>query len=695
MKKRIFFSTLSIFFVFLFSFKKYNYIKPKQYNYDVKIHRDKWGVPHIFGDTDSDVAYGLGYAHSEDDFETIQKILLATRGELASVIGKEGVPSDYLVNLLKIWETVDNKHINELSPQIIEICNSYANGVNRYIELNQDKLLLGGLYPVKGKDIIAGFIYRTPLMFELDWYIKKILNDEKPNFSFIESKNNSFYPMYGSNVIAVGKKRSSDGHTRIAINSHQPWEGPVAWYEVHLNSKEGLNVTGGLFPGSPVIFKGHNKNIAWSHTVNDPDLVDVYELILNPNDQNQYLIDDNWKNFVVSKARIKVKLWGPFSWTFKRDVFWSDHGPVLKTKHGIYAIRYSGQDKIGQVEQWYRINKSNDINEFKQAMKMMQIPMFNTLYADKEGNLFYIYNALLPKRASGYNWADILPGDKSKLIWKDYYDFLDLPQITNPDSDFLQNCNSTPYLATIGNENPQKKISNDAGIEEFQTNRALRAMELYGTDSSITRDEFYEYKYDTYYSKNSVMNFARKSFLKLFSSSDSLLISGKNIIERWDLGNQKNSKEATLCHLTFKIAYHLGDFKYNHQETMQRFKDAIYFLNKNFGKLDIELGQFQRLIRGEIDLPLDGAPDVLRAIYSDLKDDKWVAHSGDCFFQIVDWDENGNIYSESIHQFGSATKDSRSKHYSDQSKLFSNLKMKKVLMDLEEIKNNLEKTYEP
>ena len=128
---------------------------------------------------------------------------------------------------------------------------------------------------------------------------------------------------------------------------------------------------------------------------------------------------------------------------------------------------------------------------------------------------------------------------------------------------------------------------------------------------------------------------------------------------------------------------------------MQRFKDAIYFLNKNFGKLDIEFGQFQRLVRGEIDLPLDGAPDVLRAIYSDLKDDKWVAHSGDCFFQIVDWDENGNLYSESIHQFGSATKDSRSKHYSDQSKLFSNLKMKKVLMDLEEIKNNLEKTYEP
>ena len=57
------------------------------------------------------------------------------------------------------------------------------------------------------------------------------------------------------------------------------------------------------------------------------------------------------------------------------------------------------------------MNKSSNLEQFKDAMKMMQIPMFNTLYADKEGNLFYIYNGLLPKRSEDYNWSNILPGD--------------------------------------------------------------------------------------------------------------------------------------------------------------------------------------------------------------------------------------------------------------------------------------------
>ena len=358
--------------ILLYAFMgKHSRYEQKEYSYNVTIHRDIWGVPHIYGDLDEDAAFGLAYAHSEDDFKTIQDVLLALRGKLASVKGKDAAPVDYLVGMLKVWDTVELYYESQLSEKMKRVCQGYADGINRYIEKNPTNVI-SGLYPVSGKDIVAGFVFRTPLMFEFDWYIKKLMSEEKPTFAHVK-KRSSGYSMYGSNVIAVGPSRSSDQHTRIAINSHQPWEGPVTWYEAHIHSNEGWNVSGGLFPGSPVVFKGYNEHLAWSHTVNDPDLVDIYELTINPDNKNQYLLDGEWIDFEKRDLPITVKLWGPFHWTFKRELSWSLHGPVITANHGVYAMRYSGHSLVGQVEQWYKMNKSQDLYQFKDAMSMMQL----------------------------------------------------------------------------------------------------------------------------------------------------------------------------------------------------------------------------------------------------------------------------------------------------------------------------------
>ena len=667
-------------------------IPEKEYNYDVTIHRDTWGVPHIYGNSDEDAAFGLAFAHAEDDFETIQEILIATRGRLATIKGKDGAPLDYLVGFLDIWNLVES-NFDKLSPKIKNICKAYADGINRYIEKNP-KELINNLYPVTNKDIIAGFALRTPLMFNLHVYIEKTMKKEKPNFSDL-AIHKTDYSMYASNVFAVAPSRSDDGHTRIAINSHQPWTGPVTWYEAHIHSNEGWNIIGGLFPGSPVILKGHTENIAWSHTVNEPDLIDIYELTINPKNKNQYLFDGEWIDFRIKTHPIKVKILGPISWTFNQKLFWSKHGPVIKAKHGVYAFRYSGYDLIRQVEQWYQMNKATNLTEFKEAMKMMQIPMFNTLYADKTGNIFYLYNALLPKRKEGFDWHGILAGDNSNLIWNEYYSFEELPQSTNPESGYLQNCNSTPYLATVGQGNPEKILPDNTGIEDFQTNRAYRANELYGLDESITRDEFYVYKYDTYYSKDSGMYKVLNQFLKDVDTNDPELLEGLNLLRNWDFGNQKDNTGAALAQLTFKLTFNIDKLKYDYKETMERFKKGIKYLKKEFGRIDIPLGDMQILKRGGLELPLDGGPDVLRAIYTEMQDKRKVTLGGDCFFQIVDWDEDGNIVAESIHQFGSATLDENSPHYADQAKLFSNMDMKPSLTNLDEIKKNLKISYKP
>ena len=126
--------------------------------------------------------------------------------------------------------------------------------------------------------------------------------------------------MVASNVMAIAPQRSLDGYTRLWLNTHQPWDGPVAWYEAYLKSEEGWDFYGALFPGSPVPLIGHNKDLGWSHTVNSPDLIDVYKLTVNKQNKNQYWFEGYWKDFEIREVDIKVKIICPLSCTFKRII---------------------------------------------------------------------------------------------------------------------------------------------------------------------------------------------------------------------------------------------------------------------------------------------------------------------------------------------------------------------------------------
>ena len=666
--------------------------------YNVTIYRDTWGVPHIFGNKDGDTAYGLAYAHAEDDFKTIQDIMLALKGRLALEYGKDAAPNDYMVQLLEIWQVVEDRYSKDISKEVQDICEAYADGLNHYALLHPNEVIRG-MFPIDGKDVVAGFVHRTPLMFGLDKVLGQLVINEDPNIALnnkLKIENPFDNTLLGSNVIAVSPSRSADQFTRLAINSHQPWTGPVAWYEAHLHSEEGWNVNGGLFPGSPVVLVGHNKNLGWSHTVNSPDLIDVYELEINPENKNKYFFEGEWKDLQVSKISIPVKLIGPFSWTFHREALRSIHGPVIRNEQGAFAIRFSGSGEVRHVEQWFRMNKSKNLKDFTNAMKMMALPMFNTVYADKVGNIFYVYNALLPKRNINYDWSGILPGDQESLIWKDYYKFEELPQVLNPISGFLQNCNSSPFLATDGDDNPKEaSFPKHMGIETFQTNRALRVIELFSEDKSITKEEFYNNKFDTYYSKNSVLAINLNRFLNEAVSQDKDINEALKLMRNWDLNTDSTTIAMHLAYETIRPVYDPAKYIYDYDKNMNRLKDIITWTKAAFGKIEVKWGDIQRLKRGNTNLALSGGPDVLRAVYSKHEVRDKVGIAGDCYFEIVEWDKNGNVFAQSIHQFGTATQDSTSFHYDDQAKLFAKHKMKPVWMNLEDIKLNLEKAYHP
>jgi penicillin amidase/acyl-homoserine-lactone acylase len=648
--------------------------------FSARIERDDWGVPHIYGKRDADVSFGLAYAHAQDDYKIIADIILATRGKLASVYGKGAAVNDYYVHLMDIWNTIESNYESDVPADVRALCDGYAAGINLFLQ-DHPEHGLKKIFPVTGKDLIAGFSHRIPLMFGLDGVMKKLSKETRPQMIGLngnDSETESF-KMVASNVFAIAPHRSSDGYTRIWINSHQPWDGPVAWYEAHFISEEGWDFYGALFPGSPIPFIGHNPFLGWSHTVNSPDLIDVYELTINPKNNDQYWFEGSWKDLKVRKVPIKVKLFGPFSWTFKRKVKESIHGPVMEFDHGTYALRISSLKNMKFMEEWYRMGKATNFNEFRNAMEIHALPMFNTGYADKDGNIFFVYNAKIPKRDDRYNWHELLAGDEQANIWTSYVPFDSLPQVLNPPDGFLQNCNSNPYLATGNTADVSKPLPDWTGIETHQTNRALRALETFGDDSSITREEFFKYKYDKKYSSHSTLAKVRDRFIQdLTKEKTPEFQEAVELIKNWNLSADSTNTEAALSMIVLPNSFNEDNLKYDIVKIKKKLRETIDFLMNHFGRIDVPLGKVLRLVRGETDLPLGGGPDLLRAIYFKKKGDKYVGTAGDCYFQAVEWGPNGEMNAWTIHQYGSATAIESSVHYDDQAKLFSKQEMKQV-----------------
>jgi penicillin amidase/acyl-homoserine-lactone acylase len=661
-------------------------------HYHARIQRDHYGVPHISGPRDPDVAFGLGFAHSEDDFATIQGAALIARGQLAAVEGAKAAVTDYLVRLLKVRETVAEQYDSALPPDARAVLEAYADGVNYYAALHPEQVERG-LLPMTGRDVAGGFVFRTPFFYGLDHVFARIMA-APPKAASVAMTMTGSVPI-GSNGIAVAASKSADGATRLLVNSHQPYVGPVAWYEAVLDSGEGWHVAGGFFPGSPFMLHGHNAHLGWANTVNAPNVSTVYRLEVNPVNPDQYRLDGEWKNFEKGDAAIRVKIFGPLIWTVHRPLLWSAQGPVLKTDHGVFAVRYAGMGEARQPLQYYRLNKATSREEWLAAMRLQALPSINYIYADEKGNIGYVYNGQFPDRAEGRNWTEIQPGDRSDLIWHGYVPFERVPQIWNPKSGYVFNSNNTPFQATgAADALKPEDFSPTMGIQTDMTNRAYRAQEIFGVDAAITAETFRAYKFDLTYSDRS--EFARRiaEVVKLDPKSDTDLSAAQALLKGWDRRTNVGSRAAALAVLMSSEAAHSD----SHPDVapIDALRHAVNTLKTHFGRIDPEWGQVNRIRRGALDLGIDGGPDIYRAVYGTAQTDGTLtASGGDTLIMFVTWDKAGVLSSESINQFGSATSDSHSPHYADQTPLFVAMKTKPVLFSQSELAGNTEADYHP
>ena len=434
---------------------------------------------------------------------------------------------------------------------------------------------------------------------------------------------------------------------------------------------------GGVFPGSPFIFVGFNENLGWGFTVNKPDLSDSFLLKVNPEDDNEYWLDGKWVPFKKKNLKLPIKLWGPFWWTFNREAKYSIHGPVLETDHGVYAIRFSGMKDIKQVEQWYRLNKSKNKKDWLDAMKLRSIVSFNAVYADKESNIIFLHNSSSPKRKEGIDWTHPVDGTKSSLVWNEIVPLKGIPLLINPKSGWLISTNQDPFKVTSEESNlSPSDYSSTLGLQTRMTNRANRGLELFSETEYVSEKKFKNIKFDNSYSKNSrAYKYLEQIFEINFEEKD--LIDAQRILKDWDLKTDFNNRSAALgvCTISPEWLAEQGQRSPPPVETV--FRECVDQMNKIYGRLDPLWSERNFLVRGDKKISVQGGPDTLRAIYGRQQKEGYLkAQGGDGLYIYVEWDKNGNLKSESIHQYGSATQDSVSPHFDDQMDLYAAEKLK-------------------
>ncbi len=687
---------------------------PEYREYSAEIVRDEFGVPMIYGETDADVAFGVAIAHAQDDFFTLQDVAAMSKGRYGAIAGEDGATFDYVYHLLDARGTAERKYMT-LPADTRALFEAYAAGLNQFADENPDEVKLSGLFPVNGEDIAAGFVLRQPFFYGLGNVIGPLVAGDDLRREFGEDipgfprdaaapeggaeaateetarRHGLVLPWgeeadhLGSNAWAVTPERSG-GPTTLISNAHQPLRGGVAWYELGVQSGEGWHFTGANFPGSPFPFLGHNEDLGWTNTVNRPDMADVYQLEMNEAG-TQYMLDGEWVDLSEKTVTLPVKF-GPLTLPVRRSVYRSVHGPVIKNDNGYFAIRYGAMDTVDQLDAYYRINKAGTLEEWQTQMARMAIPSTNFIYADREGNIAYVYNAAIPDRPDleevQANWRGILPGNRSDLIWEGPVDYAEIPKLINPASGWLYNANNEPFTAAgAGSDLDPADFSPVLGVERKQTNRSRRAYQLLSEAGPLNRAALERIKYDTAYVREGYVDRLWSDLEALEGNAwpDPDMAQARELLLNWDFtADNEGSGDALALVL-------IRDFmgaEYNNKpwpDVTEKLGEAVAHLNEHFGTIDPPMSDLLRLRQGDVDLPLDGGSDTLRASTTwEVHDDgRFSLVHGDSFIQWTEWPADGSrVTSRSIQPFGAATTRPDSPHYTDQMQIYVDHGLKPV-----------------
>jgi len=668
----------------------------------VTIYRDTYGVPHVFGRTDASTVFGFAYAQAEDNFWRVEENYINALGRGSEVYGEKNLDEDRLNHELEIPRLAQEEYAR-LDPQMRLLCDSFTAGFNYYL----------ARHPEVHPRLLTKIEPWYPLAFiRYNYYQNGFARD--PNLRPLQLQTAAFdYDLKahtGSNGWVVGPSKSASGHAMLFINPHLPFFGPGQVYEGHVHSDEGWNFTGYTRFGFPFPYVGHNENGGWVSTDNAADLTDVYlETFDDPARPLAYKYGNGYRLATEHVEEIRVKTATGLE-TRRFTMRKSHHGPILGERDGKQlALRMAKFEADGWLREWYDMTRAQSLDALKRAMAPLNMLFGNVMYADRQGNTWYLYNSAVPRRDPRFDWSKPLDGSDPATEWQGYHSLAELPQLTNPKTGWMQNCNTSPFLLT-SDGNPDPRQFPTYMVQEGDNPRGAISREILSGSPTFTFDDWRRMAFDT-----RVMSAGKRlpGLLaalkdKLEANSDAQLRGVYDELVRWDRRSANDSIATTLFSLWHDRISRDRTENRTPERQLSALMEVVVALERDFGTWKVSWGELNRLQRldeskeeefqdSKPSLPVrgvngnDGAVFTIYAAPAQGQKRRYGV-AGGTYISVVEF--GPKVRALSIHTFG-ASGDPKSKHYMDQAALYTRGDFKPAWLDLKDIRANIEAEYHP
>lgn len=711
----------------------------------VLIHRDSYGVPHVFGRTDAATIFGHMVAQCEDNFWQLEQDLLRGIGRAAEAIGERGVANDQLYLAFDV-ERLSREEYARLPASLRALCDAYAAGINYFMSKNPPRpeaadsttRLLRRVEPwhllaLNRMGRIGGLSGLTRVGLSLAELrigepVGAVTSHSSPGREIATAALDEA-PVdldEGSNMWAIAPSKSVTGRPMMLLNPHVGFFGGGQRYEVHLRSDEGMDVYGFAILGTPYVRSGFTSSFGWCHTNNYADTIDGYlETFDDPADPLAYRYGSGSRRADEWEAEIAVRLDSGIErrrYRFRR----THHGPIVGARGGRpVAARLARHEEGGELAQRIAMARARNFVDFKRALARTALTGSNTIYADRSGRIYYLHGNGMPRRSRQFDWNLPVEGRLPEAEWQGYHPLEELPQLLNPAAGFLQNCNSTPFLMT-DRGNPRREDYPGYMAPEEDTPRARRSRQILTGQPRFTFEEWTRFATDTaVIEAEAGIAQLVEEWERLKREDEARAEDLKPVLlelKAWDRVARLDSAATTLFLRWFEAG------RASRPESsgppgatqtdatlagapfpaLRRLEQVVVELERDFDDWRVAWGEVNRLQRiftsGEApfrddrpSLPVAGGPGSAGLIFTyntraEPGQRRRYGVSGNSWVAVVEF--GARVRARSVLVFGQSA-DPASPHHLDQAQLYADGQFKPVLFHSEEVRAGARRSYRP